>query len=115
MVVDGAAFTPGPLTNFDVEGSSPGVPIFRLSVPAQMTTPFAVGEPPPDPADGRRAGGRGRGRWAHHRDGRVRPGGPPIEQFVELLPAGYELTDQKVIHGLFDLQALVYERTGAEG
>ena len=42
-------------------------------------------------------------------------GGPPIEQFVDLLPAGYELTDQKVTHGLFDLQALVYERRDEAG
>ena len=33
---------PGPLTNFDVEGSSPGVEVFRLTVPEQMTTPFTL-------------------------------------------------------------------------
>ena len=49
--VDGAAFTPGPAHHFDVESSSPGVPIFRLSVPAQMTRPFVVGELPPGPAE----------------------------------------------------------------
>ncbi len=114
VVVDGAAFTPGPLTNFDVESSSPGVPIFRLSVPAQMTRPFAVGELPPDPAVvAEQAIAAADGGPIIVMAGLY--GGPPIEQFVDLLPEGYELTDQKVTHGLFDLQALVYEQTGAEG
>ena len=114
VVVDGAAFTPGPLTNFDVESSSPGVPIFRLSVPAQMTKPFGVGEQPPDPAVvAAQAIAAADGGPIIVMAGLY--GGPPLEQFVDLLPEGYELTDHTEIHGLFDLQAQVYQQTDAEG
>ena len=41
VIVDGAAFTPGPLTNFEVDGSMHPTP-FRLNVPEQMESPFTI-------------------------------------------------------------------------
>jgi 4-amino-4-deoxy-L-arabinose transferase-like glycosyltransferase len=114
VVVDGAGFTPGPLTNLDVESSSPSAEVFRLVVPEQMTTPFAVGEVLPDPADVAR------------RAAAAADGGPIIvmtfetlqpatKELIELLPDGYELTDRKRTLGMFNLEALVFERTEAAG
>jgi hypothetical protein len=114
VVVDGAGFSPGPLTNFDVESSSPSAEVFRLTVPEQMTTPFAVGEVLPDPADVA-------GRAAAAADGgpiivmTFEPLQPATERFLELLPEGYELTERKRTLGMFNLQALVYERAEVAG
>ena len=102
------AFTPRPLTNFDIEVR--GRP--RLTVPEQASTPFVVGEGAARPGGRRRAGGRGRGWWAHHR-GLLRPPAPEVtEQVIEHLPSDYELTETVRMAGIFELQALVYERTG---
>jgi hypothetical protein len=109
VVIDGAAFTPGPLSNFDVEGSSPRAKVFRLNAPEQRTTPFAYGQPLPDPADVARRAAAASGRII------VIAGVPPlavVTQFIEQLPPGYELTDTELAPGLVDLQALVYERRG---
>lgn len=114
VIVDGAAFTPGPLTNFDVESSSPDAEVLRLVVPEQMTTPFAVGEVLPDPADVAR-------RAAAAADGgpiivmTSEDMAPATKQLIELLPEGYELTDTTRTLGTFDLEALVFERTEDAG
>jgi 4-amino-4-deoxy-L-arabinose transferase-like glycosyltransferase len=114
VVVNGAVFTPGPLTNFDLEGSTPSVEVFRLTVPEQRSTPFVIGEARPDPADVAR-------RAALATDGgpitviAFRPPAAEVTELIEHLPPDYGLTDRVVIQGLFDLQALVYERSAEPG
>ena len=59
VVVDGAALTPGPLANFDVEGSDPGGEVFRLNIPEEKRSrstsstscprPPTSAEAPPSP------------------------------------------------------------------
>ena len=111
VVVNGAAFTPGPLTSFDVEGSSPAVEVFRLTVPEQASTPFVVGEARPDPAVVAE-------RAVAAADGgpitvvSFRPPAPEVTELIEHLPSDYELTETVRMAGIFELQALVYERTG---
>ena len=51
VLVDGAALTPGPLTNFDVVGSMPGVEVFRLNTPEQKSEPFLPGLELTEPAE----------------------------------------------------------------
>ncbi len=109
VIVNGAAFTPGPLTNFEVEGSGTDAPILRLNVPEQMTSPFTLIEERPVPAEvAERAVAEADG-------GRiiVISGVPPqaeVVDFLEHLPPGYEATEVKEIGGLFKVQAVVYER-----
>jgi hypothetical protein len=109
VVIDGANFTPGPLANFDVEGSTPDAPVIRLNAPEQKRLPFAVGEPLPDPAE------------VAQRAVEAADGGPitvvtfvpqkaVTEELLRLLPPDYELTDSKRSNGMFVLQALVFER-----
>jgi len=101
VIVDGAALTPGPLTNFDVEGSSPDAEVFRVNVP-------------PDPAvvAQRAAAAAGGGPITVIS---LVPLTPAIAEFIEQLPEGYALTDRELAPGLIDLQALVYERSPAAG
>jgi Dolichyl-phosphate-mannose-protein mannosyltransferase len=105
VVVDGFAFTPGPLSNMDVEG----VDVIRLNVPAQRTTPFVLTEARPDPAEVA-------ARAVAAADGGpilVLASDPPIavvDEFVANLPPEYELTHREPAPGLLDMQALVYER-----
>ena len=120
VVVDIASLSPGPLTNLDVEGSTPAVPVFRLTVPEQKEIPFALDQFRPDPYDVARravaAAGDGpitilsrTGRAQFERsDDRRRN----VAEFVDLLPEGYTLTEVKSLDGLYGLKALVYERTG---
>jgi hypothetical protein len=118
VLVDSAAFTPGPLTNFDVEGSDPGVPVYRLNAPAQKTEPFDLADRLPVPEEladevvaaagtdpitvvttvdaNPIVGGRGETKLA--------------AEFIALLEPEYELTQRKVFPGILDLQALVFER-----
>src|SRR5690606_18281717 len=42
VVVSGAAFPPGPLTQLDVAGSIPQAPVLRLFTPEQTDRPFAI-------------------------------------------------------------------------
>jgi hypothetical protein len=112
VVIDGAAFTPGPLSNFDVEGSMPAAAVLRLNVPVQMTTPFGVGETLPDPLA------------VAQQAVAAADGGPisvltPIprsaradEVIAELGAEGYALTDSKQTDGLIELEALVFEPAG---
>jgi hypothetical protein len=108
VVVNGASFSAGPLTAFDVPDSAPDAPVFRVDVPEQDDTPFTLDERRPDPVDiaeraGAAAGGRPIIVVAYV------PATPVVEQLVDHLPEGYELTDSKVVPGLFELQALVFE------
>ncbi len=118
VVVDAAAFTPGPLANFDVAETDPGVPVFRLNLPEQKESPFDFGDRLPEPAD------------LAQRAAAAADGGPitivstvdrnPIAgarsetdlamEFIDDLPPGYELAERRVFPGFLDLQALVYER-----
>jgi len=108
VIVDGAAFTSGPLSNFDIEGSTPNAQVFRLNVPEQKTRPFTL-EPLPEPADvAQRAAAAAHG-------GRITviafaPPVPAVADFIERLPQDYVLTHTELAPGIFDLQALVYER-----
>ena len=123
VVVDAAAFTPGPLANFDVEETDPGVPVFRLNIPEQTTEPFDLADRLPDPAD------------VAARAAEAADGGPIIivstvdrnpiagartetalaAAFIADLP-GYALAERKVFPGFLDPQALVYEPTaGSSG
>ncbi len=61
VVVDAAALTPGPLTNFDIS-LDPAIPDLRLYVPAEKDHPFEVGDTYPDPPKVVDRGGRRRRR-----------------------------------------------------
>ena len=121
VVVDAAAFTPGPLSNFEV--SDPGVPVLRLKIPEEMSRPFAFLDRPPDPESVAR------------RAARAADGGPitvvtsptrnPIagartdaaalaaEKFVAALPASYEPAESRIFNGFILLESQVYRRGGA--
>lgn len=120
VLVDAAAFTPGPLANFDV--SDPGVPVFRLNIPEESSRPFEFLDRPTDPAD------------LAHRAAEVAAGGPitlvktvsanPIagarsaqasiatQDFLAALPPDYELAERREFEGFIGLQALVYTPGG---
>lgn len=111
VIVNAAAFTPGPLTNFEVEGSIPDAPIFRLNVPEQTESPFTIADPRPDPADvAERALAEADGGPIIVISGV--PQSPLVLDVVDRLD-GYEATEVRQIGGLFDVQAVVYERDGA--
>jgi 4-amino-4-deoxy-L-arabinose transferase-like glycosyltransferase len=111
VIVNGAAYTPGPLTDFEVEGAVPDSPVFRVNVPEQMETPFTLTERRPDPADVAE-------RAVAAADGgpitlvSFIPELPVVTQLVNHLPPDYELTDTTVIPGILDLEVRVYEREG---
>ena len=106
VVVDAAALTPGPLTNFDVS-LDPAIPDLRLYVPAEKDHPFEVGDTYPDPqevvdeavaaADGRPIA--------------FVTGVPSTTQseLEELLPSGYRLLEERSFPGLAELRVLIYE------
>ena len=111
VVVDGFAFTPGPLSNLDVEG----VAAIRLNVPEQRVKPFGLMMKRPYPAEVV-------ARAVAETDGRpiiLISGDPPLPvatRFQELLlGTGYVLTHTERTRGLLDLQAFVYERSPATG
>ncbi len=109
VIVNGASFTPGPLTNFDVPGTRPHSEVLRLNVPEQDDTPFTLTEARPDPVvTAQRAVAAANG-------GPITviaftPPTPIVDAFLAALPATYERTDTVVVPGIFTLQALVYER-----
>ena len=111
-VVDGAPFSPGPLTNFDVGGSRPASPVFRLGIPAQKVVPFALGQRNTDPTDIARRAVATAGNGPVILVSRVEAspfGELPVAQFLHALPAGYRRTERKVIRGLgVSLQAVAY-------
>jgi hypothetical protein len=112
VIVNAAVFSPGPLTNYEVEGSVPDAPVLRLNAPAQMERPFSLADPLPEPAE------------VAARAVEAADGGPIIlisgipvpslvRDVVDRLPTGYEPTEVREIGGLFDVQAVVYERDPA--
>jgi 4-amino-4-deoxy-L-arabinose transferase-like glycosyltransferase len=123
VVVDGAAFSPGPLANFDVESSDPGVPVFRLSLPEQKTAPFSLYDRPPDPAElADRVAATAEGEpitvvfTVSRNPIAGARGGPELaEEFVAGLPPSYELTARRIFPGILDLQALTFERQDSAG
>ncbi|MBK5116980.1 MAG: glycosyltransferase family 39 protein [Thermoleophilia bacterium] len=118
VLVDSAAVTPGPLTNFDIEASMPGVEVFRLNVPEQKSEPFDVFDQLPEPAD---LAGRVVAAAGDDPITVVAPvfGAPIVgrraesdvaAEFIALLPPSYELVERRVFSGFFDLGALVFEK-----
>ena len=109
VIVDGAAFTPGPLTNFDVEGYVPDSEVIRLLVPEQNTTPFRITEPRPDPVEVAE-------RAAAAADGgpivliSYEPPWPVVDEFIDALPDGYELTERAEFPGYYVMHARVFEQ-----
>ncbi len=112
VVVNGAAFTPGPLTDLDVEGSVPRDPVLRVNVPEQMETPFTLTERRPDPADVA-------ARAVAAADGgpitvvSFIPALPVVTELIDHLPNEYELTETTSIPGIFDLEVRVYRADAA--
>jgi len=109
VVVDAAALTPGPLTNFDFS-LDPGIEIFRLGIPAEKDHPFGFDDPIPvdeDVIDAAVAAADG-GPIA------IAVGVDTTAQglFESRLPRGYELVGERTFPGLPDLQVLVYARGG---
>lgn len=130
VLVDAAAITPGPLTNFEVEGSSPGAEVFRLNTPEQKAKPFNIADRRTEPAELAE-------RAVEAADGgpitvvtnefvesaRPTAAGATVEvtgagalaaEFIALLPPSYELAERRLFPGLVTLQALVFEQ-GADG
>ncbi len=122
VLVDSAAVTPGPLTNFDIQGSEPGVEVFRANVPEQRSTPFGVTDELPDSRELARRVVAAAGGDAITVVTTV--SGDPIvgrraesavaAEFIENLPPSYELVERRVFPGVVELQALVFEK-GAGG
>lgn len=109
VVIDVAYLTPGPLSNLDIEGSTPEVPVFRLAIPEVRDRPFDLTMSPPDPADVATRAAAAAG------DGPViiittQPPPPLVDAFVDLLPGEWELTESKKVGGVFAIQAMVYEQ-----
>jgi hypothetical protein len=112
VVVDGAALTPGPLTNLDIS-LDPEIPDLRLFVPAEKDHPFEVGDIYPDPqqvvdqavaaADGRPIA--------------FVTGVPatPRSEIEGWLPEGYQLLEARSFPGLSNLEVLIYARNSAPG
>lgn len=116
VVIDGVAFSPGPLTNLNVEGTRPDAPLLRLTVPDQLDRPFAIGDPLPDRAEVfERAGTRADGGPIVVASAGVLP--PEMEELIALLPVGYEVTDELRQDGpyVFDFWVIVLERVGTTG
>ena len=108
VILDGPSFTPGPLTNLDVAGASPDGKVHRLYLPAQKERPFSITDIYPDAtAVGRQA--------IAEADGApivvigFIPMLPVMQDLIDELPPGYELTSTKVVEGMIDFQAQVYE------
>lgn len=117
VVVDAAARTPGPLTNFDVS-LDPNLELFRLGISEQRGTPFTVFSEAAEP-------------FVVARDAAAAAGGGPIvvvatgerdtiagqansealvTAFARSLPPRYRLTSQRAFPGAFELKTLLFER-----
>lgn len=109
VVVNGATWTPGPLTSFDIDGSRPEAEVIRLTVPEQSDEPFWFGQDQIDPAAAARRAVAEAGDRPILLVAFVPPL-PAVPAFVDALPDGYERTETKVFRGLFRMEAQVYER-----
>ncbi len=111
VVIDGASFTPGPLSSLDVAETKPHGPVFRLTIPEQRETPFSIADVLPDPADVVR-------RAVDAADGGPIvilaniPASPTVDEAIALLPPEYRETGSVEIGGLIEGRAVLYERTG---
>ncbi|MGB3099942.1 MAG: glycosyltransferase family 39 protein [Solirubrobacterales bacterium] len=124
VLVDSAAVTPGPLTNFDVDGSMPGVEVFRLNVPEQRSAPFDLRDQLPESAELARrvvaaAGDESITVVTTVSDNPIvgrRAESDIAAEFIGQLPPSYELVERRVFPGFVELQALVFEkRAGTNG
>jgi hypothetical protein len=111
VVVDGAALTPGPLTNFDVS-LDPAIPDLRLYVPKERDHPFEVGDVYPVPQrviDEAVA-------LADDRPIAIAVGVRPTSrrQLEKWLPPGYELIEERTFPGLSDLRIPIFNRSGPD-
>ncbi len=116
VVADAASLSPGPVTNFDVEGSDPGGEVFRLNNPEVTDRPFDFGDAPPDPAaaaDRAVVAAAGGPITVVTALSSGRPTSVPAQQFVAALPDDYELTETRTFDGFLDLQAQVFEQTAS--
>jgi hypothetical protein len=112
VILNGAALTPGPYTNFEVEGSMPDAEVFRLFLPEQKVSPWRYGDPLPDPTEVSQRGMAAADGGPIIFIGAI-PLPPRMQEMIEQLPPGYEHTDTKVIEGIVDMQAQVFERRAA--
>ncbi len=112
VLVDGAALTPGPLTNFEVAGSMPGVEVFRLNTPEQKSEPFLPGQQLTEPAElSMRAVEAADGEPITVVTANATVAGIElVNDFIDQLPPSYELTQSVGFPGLLDLEALVFEK-----
>jgi hypothetical protein len=128
VLVDAAAISPGPRTNFEVDGSRPEVEVLRLNAPEQQSQPFSVVDRLAVPSELAR-------RAVREADGApitvltastnavslINPfAGKTIApartaQFIAELPPSYELAERRLFPGFVDLEALVFERRRPEG
>ncbi|MGK2950167.1 MAG: glycosyltransferase family 39 protein [Acidimicrobiales bacterium] len=110
VIVSARLLSPGPLTNFEVEGSQPReAPVFRLLLPQQMERPFTLGEArlsPPEVMAQAVAAAAG----APVIVVAAIPEPPVVLDALALLPDGYRLAERFVLEGIYPAQVLVYER-----
>jgi Dolichyl-phosphate-mannose-protein mannosyltransferase len=125
VVVDAAAITPGPLTNFDVVGSTPEVEVFRLNTPEEKSEPFGIADTltPPGQVARRAVRAADGGPITVVSSVSVNPVNPPnpnltaagesdlAAEFIEALPPSYTLAERREFPGFVDLQALVFEKS----
>lgn len=124
VVVDASAFTPGPLSNFEVVTTTPEAEVLRLNIPEQRTDPFDLADRLTEPAEiASRAVAASSGGpivvvtspsdkaidslntpAVRVRDSRL------VAEFVDALPPAYELVSSRLIPGLVTLEALVFTR-----
>ena len=116
-LVDGASFTPGPLANFDLEGSRPDVPVIRLSLPAERTAPFDLFDQPTPPAEvaaeAVKLADGGPINLVTTVDANTVSGGQSKfdagPAFVAALPDYYTEAESRVFPGMVDLKVTVFE------
>lgn len=109
VIVNARLLSPGPLTNFEVEGSRPeAAPVFRLLLPQQMERPFTLGEArlsPPEVMAQAVAAADG----APVLVVAAIPEQAVVVDALALLPDGYRLTERLVLEGIYPAQVLVFE------
>ena len=127
VLVDAAAITPGPLTNFDVVGSQPTVEVLRLNAPAQKSEPFGLTDRLTGPSVVARQAVRAANGGpitlvssvAANQISQLSPsvgetGASLLAlEFIDELPPSYMLAERRLFEGFVELQVLVFEKRTA--
>jgi uncharacterized membrane protein len=116
VVIDGARFSPGPVTALDAELERPHT-VFRVGMPEERTHPFGLHDriPPVEDVTRRAVAAAGGGRlFVLASDTSYAPSAPaksPLTQrVIAALPPGYRRVETRTFPGILKLAVLVYAR-----